>query len=342
MKKFSFVSIAIFALVIFTGESINAAQIRVGVADFVDRAPKKMDVYAMPSSINLTKITEDFTKILNSYSDKIEATYSKSSQMKNASNAKDFAEVAKSEGCQYVILGTLTKFDTDFSYDNKGFIFPSSGATYTHLYTAALDIRVIEADTGKVVFSSSGTGQSVFNQTYKDAVKAAKSKELQQKMIDEQIKIYNYAFSVASSMASEKICTFLTGEYPEVTLVKASTKKKGKSKPKKKNAEVESLGTVNINHGSNSGIAEKSFYRIFYEGEEIFDFAGNSLGHEKFNIAVAQVSNVKTDYCTASVISGKFSNIREDDKAELITIEEAQSIIAKNNFAKNRLSEFMK
>ena len=338
MKKFCTLLSVIALGTLFVSDA-NAAPIRVAVADFIDRAPKKMDVFAMPSSTNLKKITEDFTKILASYSEKIEVIASKSSQMANtAPTADEFADIAKSEGCKYIILGALTKFDIDFSYDNKGFLFPTSGATYTHLYTAALDVRVIEADTGKVVFSNSGTGQSVFIQSYKDAMKTTKSKEHQQKMIDEQMKVYNNAFSVASSMASEKVCTFLTGEYPKITSVKANTitKKKSKSTSKKKNAEAESLGIVNINHGS------KSFYRIFYEGDEIFDFGGNSLGHEKFNVAVAQVNNVKTDYCTASVISGNFSNIREGDKAELITVEEAQSIIAKNDFAKNRLSEFMK
>ena len=65
------------------------------------------------------------------------------------------------------------------------------------------------------------------------------------------------------------------------------------------------------------------------------------MGREKFNLAVAQVSNVKPDYCTADVISGNFSNLHVGDKAELITVEEAQSILENKDFVKNRFSEFM-
>ncbi|MBR0315758.1 MAG: hypothetical protein IJQ99_02735 [Synergistaceae bacterium] len=343
-KKFSFVLLIIFLFVLLIDSSAYAERIRVGVADFIDRAPKKYDVYAMPSSINLKKITEDFIKILDSYSDKIEVIASKSSQITNASTAGDFANVAKSEGCKYIVLGALTKFDTDFSYENKGFFLSTSGIKYTYLYNVALDVRIIKADTGKIVFSSSGTGQSVFNQNYKDAMKTFKSKEFQQKTVDNQIKIHNDVFSMASSMAGEKICTFLTGEYPEITSLKANTKSKKKSKnqSKKKNAENASLGTVNINHGSNSGVTENAIYRIFYEGEEIFDFNGNSLGREKFNIAIAQVNSVKTDYCIASVLGGNFSNLHIGDKAELINMEEAQLILENNDFSRNRFSEFMK
>lgn len=342
MKKFYVFLLVFFIESLFVLEA-KAASVRVAVANFIDRAPKKVDMYAMPPSINMKKITEDFMKILDSYSDKIEVIASKSTQNINASAISEFANAAKSEGCKYIVLGALTKFDSDFSYENKGFFFSASGITYTHLYTVTLDIRVIEADTGKIVFSNSGTGQSIFNQSYKDAIKASQSKGLQQKIMDEQYKIYNNAFLVASSMASEKICIFLTDEYSEITSLKANTikKKKSQSKSKKENAKVESLGTVNINHGSNSGIAEKSFYRVFYEGEEIFDLTGNLLGREKFNLAVAQVSNVKPDYCTADVISGNFSNLHVGDKAELITVEEAQSILENKDFVKNRFSEFM-
>ena len=66
------------------------------------------------------------------------------------------------------------------------------------------------------------------------------------------------------------------------------------------------------------------------------------MGREKFNIAIAQVNSVKTDYCIASVLGGNFSNLHIGDKAELINMEEAQLILENNDFSRNRFSEFMK
>ena len=341
MKKFSFALLIVFLFVLLIGSSAYAEKIRVAVADFVNREPK-MD--SAQSFYFLKHIAEEFTKILDSYSDKIDAVSSKSLQTLNALTPKSLASVAKSEGCKYIVLGALTKFDVNsyVSYKSNSLI-PTMDAQ-TSVYTVTFDVRVIEADTGKVVFSSSGTGQRSYRQTIENAKKIAASKEVQQEAIKESESIFNSTYSSASSMAAEKVYTFLTGEYPEIISLKANTakKKKSKTKSKKEKAKVESLGTVNINYGSKSGITEESFYRVFYEGEEIFDFTGNSLGCEKFNLAIARVSNVKDDYCTAEVIGGIFSNIRNGDKAERITSDEAQLIIDENDFVKNRLSEFLR
>ena len=68
---------------------------------------------------------------------------------------------------------------------------------------------------------------------------------------------------------------------------------------------------------------------------------GDSLGREKFTIAIAQVKNVQTSSCTAEIKGGKFNNIKNEDKAEQITAEEANAIIAQNDFTNSRISEFM-
>lgn len=333
MKKFSFTLLLFFFLEFIPFSYSDAGQIRIGIADFTDRTSGTY------SYSNSKEITDTFYKILASASDNIEVISSKSFQALNGVKVENFANAGKSTGCQYVILGALMKLDIDTShtYSKSGFLIEVSTIKDTiYTYTATLDVRIIEVNTGKIIFSSSGTGKASFLQ---DMKKAATT----QKTVDEYQKTRAKALSAASSMAVEKVCAFLTGEYPQISSIKANIPPAKKSKRKnKKTEETTSLGTVTINRGTLSGINEKTFYKIFFEGEEVFDFSGNSLGHEKFNVAVAEVKDSKTDYSTASVTGGIFGNIREGDKVEQITEEEAQSIIARNDFVKNRIAEFLK
>ena len=69
---------------------------------------------------------------------------------------------------------------------------------------------------------------------------------------------------------------------------------------------------------------------------EIFDFNGASLGHEKLNIAIAEVSKVNSNFSIAEVKGGNLKNIRDGDKAEQITPDEAMLIIEHDNFIKDR------
>ena len=347
MKKFSlvFIAFSLCASVLVTPASTE--QIRAGVADFVDRAAQRVEIYSMTTYLPLREVTEEFIKVLNACSDKIEVTGSKSFQTLNAASLKDLADTVKSTGCQYLILGALARLDNDLSYSNKSSLLGSIPETSIYTYIAALDIKVIEVNTGKIIFSTTGTGKASFSERVKSTMKDIGSKKLVYRMADNHEKTLKQSLFKASSMTAEKICAFLTGEYPQVTEVNYAKSNKSKKKPvsqenskskSSKSNKKNELVTININRGSKQGIYEKSCYRVFYEGEEIFDFAGNSLGRKKFNIAVAEVSTLKSTSCIASVIGGSPANIHKGDKAELITPEEALTIIDNNDFVKNRLS----
>ena len=340
MKKFYVVLLTILLCYNYVF-SAEAALIHVGVADFIDKTNVSHNAL-------MREITDIFTKILAESSSNIEVIESKSFQVLNGIELKNFSPTGKSADCKYIILGELKKKDINFShlYEKKGFLYSyqvPKGMIQTH--TITLDIRVIEVATGQIIFSTSGTGQATLSENYKNAndyqkqMQKAYTKEGKQKAMDNYNKIQNEAISLASSMASEKICAFLTHEYPNVISIKTKSANAKKSKSKK-NRTQEDLGSININRGTLSGVKEHVFYRIFFEGDEVIDFNGNSLGREKFNVAVAEVQTSKNDYCTAQIKGGIFTNIREGDKAEQITAEEAQLIIDNNDFARNRLSEF--
>ena len=345
MKKFILVFLVFSLCDLVLTLSASTGQIRVGVADFIDRAAPKIEMYSIPMNLPLKQITEEFSKILISCSDKLEVKVSRSFQTQNAASPQNFADAVKSSGCQYLILGALTKLDNDLSYSYKSTLVGDIPETAIYTYNAILDVKLIEVNTGKIIFSSTGTGKASFSEKVKKTMKDIGSKKLIYERIDNHEQTQKQSLFIAASMTAEKICAFLTGEYPEITSVKKnpdSSSKKLKSRSDKKNKLSAAFGTININRGSEQGICDKSCYRVFYEGEEIFDFTGKSLGREKFNIAVAEVSSVKANYCTALVIGGNLTNIHEGDKAELITPEEARTIIDNNDFVRNRLSEFLK
>ena len=304
MRKFTLLLMVFLVLLFMLFSVSEATPIRVGVAEFVDKTDSI-------SSVLLIPFTETFMKYLAESSNNIEVVSSKSFQLYHTKADENYVSAGKSEHCEYLILGALVKYQ---------------GSSNT------IDVKLIEVKTGDIVLSVSGVGKAPNLDSTQKAV------SFQEQMEDFE-NSRNATLSSAASMAAEKICAYLTGEYPKVSSLQSVTQNKKKSKSKKSKDSV--LGTINIDKGTLSGIHENMFFKIFFEGEEVFDFNGSSLGHEKFNVAVAKVKKVRTDYCTAEVIGGIFTNIRNDDKAEQITEEEAMRIIADNDFSKNRLAEFL-
>lgn len=315
---------------------VYAEYIRIGVADFVDRTGKS----------NTNKVTEVFTNILASSSEKFEVIGHESLRGFDEMTSENATNAGKTTNCQYIVLGTIAKADLESHYttSKKSSLFYSYSVPKTQHEKEIINLeaRVINVGTGKIILSVSGQGIASRSYDIKEHSKKYSSapydKKKQKEIADEYEKLRMKALSSASSMLSEKITAFLAGEYPQVTSIKTDTKgnlKKNKKGKKKDNNAEQSI--VVINRGTSSGVNEEVLYRVYSEGEEILDLSGNSLGREKFNIAVVKVKEAKIDYCTATVIGGISTNIRKGDKAEQITQEEASILIEKSNFSRSRL-----
>lgn len=301
MKKFLWVLVVYVA----TLHQASAEPIRLGVADFVSRT-------STADKETLRRVTEIFTGILSS-SQNIEVIESKKLGALKAVNAKSAAETGKNAGCDYVLLGAVMDGVTTTDYSN-----PWSPAAEIE---AALETRIIEVATGAMILSAPGKGHVKFSFSQFNANKMMKI------IHDNQEK----SFTIAASTAAEKICSFLAGEYPQISSFR-------KSKAGKKSAGGKILGTLRINRGTSAGIQEGTFYRIYFDGEEVSDIGGESLGREKCTVAVAEVSEVRENSCTANITAGAVNTIRNGDKAEQITKEEAQSIAKSNDFTRTRVT----
>ena len=311
MKKF------LWALVVCVValHQASAEPIRLGVADFVSRT-------SAADKETLRRVTEIFTEILSS-SQNIEVTESKKLGALKAVNAQSAVEVGKNTGCDYVLLGAVMDGvgKTDYSNPWKPIIE----------FETALETRIIEVATGAMILSAPGKGSAkvAYSPRISMGSKAANSEvERLQNIINAN---REKSFTIAASMAAEKICSSLAEEYPQISSFR-------KSKAGKKSAGKKILGTLKINRGTSAGIQEGAFYRIYFDGEEVSDIGGESLGREKCTVAVAEVSEVRENSCTANITAGAMNTIRNGDKAEQITKEEAQSIADSNDFTRTRVT----
>ena len=301
MKKF------LLALVVcvVASHQASAEPIRLGVADFVSRT-------SAADKETLRRITEIFTEILSS-SQNIEVTESKKLGALKAVNAKSAAEAGKNAGCDYVLLGAVMDGATAVDYNR---IFQQ-----VIEFETVLETRIIEVATDAMVLSAPGKGYVKFSVSQFNANKMMKS-------IDEN---KEKSLVIAASMAAEKICSSLAEEYPQISSFR-------KSKAGKKSSGKKILGTLKINRGTSAGIQKGTFYRIYFDGEEVSDIGGESLGREKCTVAVAEVNEVRENYCTANITAGAMNTIRNGDKAEQITKEEAQSIAYSSDFTRTRVT----
>ena len=209
----------------------------------------------------------------------------------------------KSSGFDYVILGRAEQKHSLSSYSILG-------STTTSQFTITIDTRIIDVATGKIILIVSGAGTADYSLSAK-MKQAEISRRYQEAM--------NEAVTSASSMTAEKICAALTGEYPEVRRVITSKSSRGG----KKNSKPKS--TVSINRGSSSGVNVGTAYRIYA-----------SSGRVKTDIAVAVVKEVRENSCIAEIKGGAVRNIREGDRAEQITLEEAERVLKANKFMEKR------
>ena len=266
MRKF----LCVLAVFLALSSSASAAPIRLGVADFVSRT-------STADKETLRRVTEIFTGILSS-SQNIDITESKKLGALKAVNAKSAAEARKNAGCDYVLLGAVMDGATTTDYSN-----PWSPVAE---FESSLETRINEVATGAMILSAPGKGHVKFSFSQFNANKMMKT------INDNQEK----SFIIAASMAAEKICSSLAGEYPQISSFR-------KSKAGKKSAGGKILGTLRINRGTSAGIQEGTFYRIYFDGEEVSDIGGESLGREKCTVAVAEVSEVRENSCNSFTLS---------------------------------------
>lgn len=215
-------------------------------------------------------------------------------------------------GCRYILMGSATQLTQRYikSKNTSRFLL----STESQEATATLEARLVDVTTGKIILSFSKSGSVLISGN--DRKSSAELTML--------------ALEAAASRLSNKIREALANEYSMIISLNRNN--------------------IRINRGSTSGVNVGALYRVYQEGEELFDLNGKPLGRKIINLAILRVVNVNSEFSTVEVLNSdkqtpqktenkknsksKKTNetrivpslIREGDKIEVISFSEAEKL----------------
>lgn len=216
--------------------------------------------------------------------------------------------VGKIAGCQYMLLGTVTSYQQSVSTTDLWLW----GKTDYYASTA-IDIRIVDVNTTKVILSLSETGE-----TRKSGTKFNFYGMNSQSNMDFR-GLAAGAITDAASRLSYKILHALTGECSHV--LKTSKK------------------DITLSTGAVNGAHIGGLYRVYIEGEKVKDMNDNVLGRRENNIAVVKITGVQSDFSTAKIAhekAGHITNIQRGDKIFPVSSAELKTMIDNKEFPAKR------
>ena len=243
----------------------------------------------------------------------------------NSINQASAIKIGQLAACKYILLGSVTQITQRYLDSRKASHFLLD--TYydldnrTQEASVHLEARLIDTTTGQVILSFSKSGSAIISD------KGEKSHS--------SSKLVTRAIQAAISRLCDNIREMLTNESAAIISI--------------------SKNNIRINRGSASGVNIGSLYKVYQDGQEIFDLNGKSLGRKVINLAILRVVNVNNAFSSVEILAGndrrtlqqngkktpkpsksKSSRnaplktapilIREGDKIEAISFSEAEKI----------------
>ena len=90
------------------------------------------------------------------------------------------------------------------------------------------------------------------------------------------------AIAASSTRLCDEVREILVNEYPSIIAINKNN--------------------IRINRGRDSGVSIGSLYKVYQDGEEIFDLNGKTLGKKKINLALLRVVKVQNDFSDAVIV----------------------------------------
>ena len=218
------------------------------------------------------------------------------------------AQLGKIAMCNYVLIGSVTRYEETNKVTD---LWMFRNRKYHALVT--LDARIVDVETTKVVLSLSETGTT----TQKGSAFNWWGTDYSTNMDFKGMKAG--AIADAASRLGYNLREALTGEHIEVSKLNGNE--------------------VIINLGTRNGAQLGGMFRVYVDGEEIFDSNGKSLGREMHDIAVIKITKLQPEFSNAMLAAknaGKLSNIRIGDKLFPVNKEEMDAMIANKSFMDSR------
>ena len=276
-----------FCLCFLVSVSANAAEkIRLGVMPFLIRTGTKTGEYSTTISDMIVKMLQASPSISVIERERLSVIAMEQGLKVNADNNDSIIKLGQVAGCQYMLLGSIV--ESAHKYSNTNFFFYAYNDYFSentenrnHEYRVTLEARVVDVVTGRIVFSFSKSGS---------AIKLAKQNSYGEPT-------YLRALEAASSRLVDDVRKVLANEYAMIISVNKNN--------------------IRINRGRASGVNVGSLYKVYQEGEEIFDLNGKYLGKREINLALLRVVSVQNEFAVTEIVNNdvdKQQNIKKTDK----------------------------
>ncbi len=264
-------------IILFT--SINTWALRVAVVDFDNKTPHGGWKVGRGAADMLATQLVKKTKLEIYERDKLSAIMKE--QDLGASGRFDSstaAQLGKIIGVQYIVTGSVTEYgDSSMGGHGKGLGVGKKG------YHAAVDIRIVNAETGQIVFAESGSGnEASLSVSFKgigggEKFNNKKATKAMRKAINE----------VAEKISKAKLTAKVTPQNLEILI-----------------ADVDG-SSIMLNKGSNAGLSSGETVIVKRKDKVIKDPATGKVIKVKYKqVGKIKLTNVEDSYAEGTVVSG--------------------------------------
>ncbi|MBQ7578332.1 MAG: hypothetical protein IJT21_08715 [Synergistaceae bacterium] len=282
---------------------------RVGVMRFLNKAPGMSYGQAEIITDIFTRMISNSRKIAVIERERLETIGREHRlSMSGLVDSNMAVQVGRLAGCQYMILGSVTQFESKHSSTGFGNLFHET--TYTAEVT--IDMRIINVTTGEVVLSMAETG------TANDKSTSVSFQGITTNEGTGISAIESKAVEDAVTKLGVRVRETVADEYMQVLAAGGRD--------------------VTLSVGATSGGRKGALYRVYSEGDSVLDMDGNVIGRKTQTIAVVQIIDVQTSFSMARGVKegGDTSLIRRGDKIAPISASEARELAKRKEFPRSR------
>ena len=285
--------------------------VRFGVMKFLSRAEGVTDKQAEAIGDIFARMLANSESIIVVERDRFE-DLAKEHQFAKSGRFEDdeVIELGKLISCKYILLGAVTNLIRKTSTTNLWIVSETLQEV-----TATIDLRVVDVETSKVIYTLSENGSS----SEKGSGFNIYGFQLNKNKDFTGLEIL--AISEATAKSVFKIREEFANEYVQVTNITSTE--------------------ITINAGENWGLTPGMFLQIYSEGgnlPNLGNIEGISTAKKRNLLAIVKISDVQKDFCVAQILKngGRASSLRKGNKVQPIDSKEAEKLIKQKFFSNSK------
>ncbi|MBQ9595152.1 MAG: hypothetical protein IJR35_04765 [Synergistaceae bacterium] len=323
MRKFFLcvLLVALFSSAAYSAQ--NRDVYRIGVMRFANKAPGMSYAQAEAITDMFIRMISNSKRIAVLERERLEAIAREQRfSMSGLVDSNTAVQIGRIAGCQYMILGSVTQFDSKQASSSGAIPIPFFGMTVhesknTYEASITIDMRIVDVETSEVVLAMSETGNALGEQNSSSVYWSGYGSS-EGSSSNSITGIESKAVEDAVTKLGIRIREEVSGEYTQVLSATGSE--------------------ITLSVGATSGARKGGLYKVYADGSKIFDMEGNELGSKQIIIAAVEITDVQNNFSTGKVNKnwGNASLIKRGDKIMPISLGEVRDLVKKKAFAKTR------